>query len=82
MADYSFDSSVSRPLSDVLDFFILLSSFKVLMAKKKSKPRPVLTIPSHVHLAFRRSNSRLAEFLHRYSRNATKEHVFSIPTTM
>ena len=49
---------------------------------KKSKPRPVLTIPNHVHLAFRRSNSRLAEFLHRYSRNATKEHVFSIATTM
>ena len=66
-----------------LIFFILLSSFKVLIAKKKkSKPLPVSTIPNHVHLAFRRSNSRLAEFLHRYSRNATKEHIFSIATTM
>ena len=87
MADSSFDSSVSRPSSDVLDFFFLLSSFEVLIAEKKSKPRSVSTIPNHIHLAFRRSNSRLLEFLHpllskHTFKNATTEHVFSIAATM
>ena len=65
-----------------LIFSFCCQALRCLLPKNKRKPRPVLTIPNHVHLAFRRSNSRLAEFLHRYSRNATKEHVFSIAATM
>ena len=65
MADSSFDSSISRRSSDVVDFFFLLSSFKVLIAEKKKQTSLRFGNSNNIHLAFRRSNSRLVEFLHR-----------------
>ena len=37
MADSSLDLSISRPSSDFVDFFFLLSSFEVLIAEKKKQ---------------------------------------------
>ena len=65
MADSSLDSSISRPSSDVVDFFFLLSSFEVLIAEKKKQTSLSFDNSNHIHLAFRRSNSRLVEYLHR-----------------
>ena len=86
MADSSFDSSISRPSSDVVDFFFLLSSFEVLIAEKKKQ----------TSLSFDNSKSHSSRFSQiqfqacwisssltlQTHLNATTEHVFSIAATM
>ena len=86
MADSSFDSSISRRSSDVVDFFFLLSSFEVLIAEKKKQ----------TSLSFDNSKSHSSRFSQiqfqacwisssltlQTHLNATTEHVFSIAATM
>ena len=47
-----------------LIFPFCCQALRCLLPKIRSKPRSLLTIPNHIHLAFHRSNSRVVEFLH------------------